>query len=46
MATQTARLYGMIKQEIEKAGMASLRTPVSVGSLETDLKNRSLTSSG
>ena len=37
------KLDGIIKHEIEQAGTASFGTPVSVGSLETDLKNGSLT---
>jgi hypothetical protein len=40
------KLDGMIKQQIEQAGTASFGTPVTVGSLETDLKNGSLTISG
>ena len=40
------KLDGVIKKEIEKAGTASFGTPVSVGSLKTDLKNGLLTISG
>ena len=39
----TFKLDGMIKQQIEQSASQSFGTPVTVGSLKTDLKNGSLT---